>query len=229
MDAASNLQRSKTEFARWLNAQTGTAFDVDETNPDAQDLPPAEEALRVALTSRSEYQAALARVETAKAAAAAVRAKRLPSAQLHADSGFDGSSPVRGIVTYRVFGTLQIPLFHAEQGPEEAEAEARLREAQATADELRSAVEAEVREALDDAAASSPKIAVAGEIRDLAQAEVELTSRRVAAGVSDNTEELAAQERLLRAEEEIARIRLESRKRRVELYIKIGKPDDVYR
>jgi outer membrane protein TolC len=94
---------------------------------------------------------------------------------------------------------------------------------------VRSAVEAEVRVALDQTAASSRKIAVAGEIRDLALAEVELTSRRFAAGVTDNTEELAAQERLLRAEEEIARIRLESRKRRVELYIKIGKPDDVYR
>ena len=229
LDAASDLQRAKTNLARLLDAQIGTAFDVDETNSPAQDLPSAAEALRVALTTRSEYRAALARVDAAKAAAAAVQAKRLPSAQLHADSGFDGSSPTRGIVTYRIFGSLQIPLFRPEQWPEEAEAEARLREARAAADELRSTVEAEVRVALDDAAASSRKVAVAGEVRDLAQVEVELTSRRVAAGVTDNTEELAAQERLLRAEEEIARVRLETRRRRVELYFKIGKPDEIYR
>jgi outer membrane protein TolC len=227
LDAAASLQRAKTTLARLLNAQIGTAFDAAEPETGG-DLPAAEAATQIALTSRPDYSAALARVESAKAASAAMRAKRLPAAQLHADSGFNGTSPVRGIVTYRVFGAIELPLFHAEQSPEESEAESRLRETRAAAEDLKATVEAEVNIAHTEVSAAQQKGAVASEIRDLARQELELASRRLTAGVTDNTEVLAAQERLLHAEEDVARTRFEIRSHRTTLYLKMGRSEEIY-
>lgn len=46
--------------------------------------------------------------------------------------------------------------------------------------------------------------------------------------ITDNTEVLAAQERLLRAEEEVVRTRFEIRARRMDLSLKMGKPEEIY-
>ena len=228
LEAAAALRRSQISLALLLNAQPGTAFEAAGGNTSGS-LPSSSDALRLAFQSRREYRAALARVDAARSAASAVRAKRLPTAQVHVDSGFSGVSPVRGIGTYRALVSLQLPLFQPAQAPEETEAEHRLSEAQAAADQMKATIEAEVSIALSEASASLEEGTVAQEIRDLAQQELDLASRRFTAGITDNTEVLGAQDRLLRAEGDLARSRFEFRRHRDELYRKMGRAEDIYR
>jgi outer membrane protein TolC len=228
VDAAIALERSKIALARLLNARIGTSFEAaDEDSP--RTLPASPEALKTALESRAGYHAAQARVAAAEAAFRAVRAQRLPTAQFHVDAGMNGDSPAHGILTYRAIASLQIPVFHAELAPAEAEAQARVKEAQAAAEEIRNNVEAEVSTALAQCAATQQKMEIALQIRDLTRQELELASRRLTAGVTDNEEALAAQERVLRAEENIAEVQFELRRLRYELYRKMGKVEEIYR
>jgi outer membrane protein TolC len=228
VDAAAAVERSKIALAQLLNAQIGTSFrTADEDFTRA--LPAGPDALKTALDSRAGYRAAQARVAAAEASVRAIRAQRLPTAQFHVDAGMNGTSPAYGILTYRAIASLQIPIFHAEVAPAEAEAQARVREAQAAAEEIRNNVEAEVSASLAQSAAAQRKMEIAAQIRDLARQELELASRRLTAGVIDNEDVLAAQERVLHAEQNIAEVQFELRRLRYDLYRKMGKVEEIYR
>jgi outer membrane protein TolC len=225
VDAAASFRQSKMALARLLNADPRSAFDLSDEAAVNMPAPSAAEAIERALASRAGYRALETRIAAAEAEAAAVRARRLPTVQVHVDSGFSGDSPVRGIVTWRALGSLQFPLFRGEQSAETAEAEAKVRELQSTAAEMQAAIETEVSIASSEIDAARQKVELAGEIRDLASQELDLASKRFATGITDNLEVIAAQDRSLRAEEDLARIQTDLLRAITGLYRKMGHPE----
>jgi outer membrane protein TolC len=225
VDAAAATRRSKMSLAQLLNTEARSAFEFSDEGAGEIPVPPVADAVQRALASREAYRALDRRIAAAKAQVEAVRARRLPTVQVHADGGFLGDSPVRGIATWRMYGSLQVPLFRGEQTAEDAEAEAKVRELQAIAEGMRAAIETEVSIASSEVDAAKQKVRLAAQIRELADQELELASKRLAAGITDNLEVVAAQERSLQAEGDAARIESELIRRVCDLYRTMGASD----
>jgi outer membrane protein TolC len=130
------------------------------------------------------------------------RAERYPSLALAADYGQSGRKPFENLNTYRVQGSLNIPVFQGGRiSADVKQAESRLQRAEAFLEEVRAEVETDVLSALAKVRSAKRQVEVADATIALGQEEVDLTTARFTAGVTDNTEIVNAQDRLTRAED----------------------------
>ncbi len=150
-----------------------------------------------ALLQRPDYRAAQDQVKSAKAAVTAAHAEHLPTLSIDGNYGTIGHSINSNHPTFTVAGTAQMELFaggriHADV----LAAQARLGAAEARANDMRAAVEQQVRGALLDLKTAEDQVDVATRARDLAQQELHLAEDRFHAGVADNLEEVQAQQQV---------------------------------
>lgn len=227
-DARASSIQAKLALSQLMSAHITAEFEpVDDAETTA--IPTEPEALRMAFESRADYRAVKFRQEAATAALAAVRGKRLPSLRFRMDSGFTGSSPVQGIGTYRAMAVLNIPLYQAGLSAEEAEASAKVRETTAAVEELSNQLQAEVLMSLAELLASREKAEMAERSQLLAEEELALTTSRLKAGISDNTEVLDSQSHALSAAQEKLRSAYGLRRQIAELYRRLGRTEDASR
>lgn len=162
----------------------------------------AQQALAVALQSRTDWQAQQKRLETARLLQSAARMDRLPSLSFFADYGSIGPG-IDGAIPTRTYGlAVQVPLFDGGRvDARRAQSVSQYHQELIRSDDLRAQIELEVRLALDSLQSSAEQVKTAEGGLALAENEVAQAERRYRAGVSPGLEVTDAQTRLEHARE----------------------------
>jgi outer membrane protein len=230
LEAESALTASKLQLANIIYAQITDAYELaDIENFYQAPAISAQEAVDQALHSRPDYQAAQAQLRAAEMESHSVGTQRYPTLSLAADYGQSGQRPFHNLNTYRVQGTLSVPVFLGGRiAAQEKEAEGRVDQARAALDAVQSQIETEVRTALQAVNSAQRQVQVAEDTVRLANDEVDLSTARFTRGISDNTEVVNAQDHLARAEDNRIRALFNYNLARANLYRAIGAAEKTY-
>jgi outer membrane protein TolC len=201
--ARNDFAKGKLALARIIGLPPGQEFSLSDKAPYEPLLTPGlEESLQRAYASRSDYQAAMAKLRAAELSRKAATAEHYPDLGLEAEYGDIGVSPFHSNGTYHVAGSLNIPIFAGGRAHAHVlQAEAVLRQNQQQVDNLRGQIDNEVRTAMLDLNAANDQVQVARSSVDLAEQTLTQAQDRFAAGVADNLEVIQAQEALATAHE----------------------------
>jgi len=197
-----DLAKQKINLARMTGLPPTDQYDVSTDVPFSPAMQLTfEEAWRRASEQRADLKAADAQIRAARHTLAAAHAERLPSLSLNGDYGVIGTNPAQSHGTFSVSGTVHFPIWQGGRVEGDTEqANAALAQRQAEMEDLRSEIEAEVRNAYLDLQAASSQVEVAQRNVQVAKETLELTKQKFQAGVSDNVEVIQAQESLVTAD-----------------------------
>jgi outer membrane protein TolC len=204
IQARNDFAIQKLALARAIGLAPGQQFDLTDKSlyqPFAGLT--VEEALKRALASRSDYQAAEADVQAADYSRRAAHGEYLPTFNLSADYGLAASIP--SMTSHGVFdvrGTLAIPIFQGNKVHGDVlVADAQLAQSRQRLDSLRAQIDADVRTALLNLESAEQLVQVARSNVDLADQTFDQSRDRFAAGVTDTVEVVQAQEAVAAAHE----------------------------
>jgi outer membrane protein TolC len=198
-----DLAKQKLALSRIIGLPLGQEFTLTDKAPyEALPTPGLEESLRRAYASRADYQAILAQLRAAELSRHAATAEYYPTFDMEADYGDVGVNPSTSNGTFRVAGTITVPIFQpGKTHAETLQAEAALRQARARAEDLRGQIDNDVRNALLDLNAAADQVEVARSSVDLADQTLTQAQDRFSAGVTDTLEVVQAQEAVASAHE----------------------------
>jgi outer membrane protein TolC len=230
IESRHTLVTAKLQLAHVLHAEAGSDFVLEESRAGEGRSWAPEEALRVAVKGRPEMRMMEAQIRAGELRVEAARAQRLPTVSVNAGYGQSGRSWTDNLNTFRVQGSINIPIYTGRRiEAETAEAQARVDELKAQREELSSQIDTEVLSALSALDAARKQLAVARESAALAAEEVELSTERFRLGVADNTEVTLAQERLTRAEDNAVRAAYQADLATAQVYRALGTAEQFYR
>jgi outer membrane protein TolC len=203
LEAENALTLAKLELAKSMHAAISADYELADIASFYDTAAPGQqEALATAFDSRPDYRAAQAQVRAAELDLRGSRAERYPSLAFAADYGQSGRKPFQNLNTFRVQGSLNIPVFLGGRNSADVQqAQSRLERAEAFLEEVRAELETDVLSALANVSSAKRQVEVAESTIALSQQEVDLSTARFTSGVTDNTEVVNAQDRLARAED----------------------------
>lgn len=204
IQAKNNLAIQKLTVARVIGLAPGQEFDLTDKSPyQPFEAMTADEALKRAYSSRSDYQSALADEEAAQSERKAAVAGYYPSLAFNADYGAGGAHPSTATQVFDVRGTLTIPLFEGGSVHGDIlQADARLEQSREKLDSLRAQIDADVRTALLNLQSSAEQVEVARSNIDLAEETLSQSRDRFSAGVTDSVEVVQSQQAVASAHEQ---------------------------
>lgn len=201
--ASNHAATSKLSLARAIGLpldRTLELVDRPSYRPTLALTPAA--ALQRALANRADLAALDASLEAARQELRAAKGGGLPSLVAHGDVGRIGPSPSTAETTYTIGAALRVPLFTGgEVAGRVEQAQARITALEARRVDLSQRIELEVRTALLDLGAADARVRVAQRATGVADAQLEQTRDRFAAGVADGVEVVQAQEAVATAHE----------------------------
>jgi len=202
-EAAQRYISAKLSLANMLQARITADFEVaDEAAYGASTPPDHDAALKAALAMRPDYRAAEATVRAAELQVRSVKASRLPTLAMTFGDGQSGNTPVNNVNTYKIQGSISVPLYTGGRiRGEIEEAEGSLHEAQAQLERNRSQIETDVLTAISGVEWALKEVETSARNVQLSRQEVDFTRQRFAQGISDNTEVVNAQDRLTQADD----------------------------
>lgn len=230
-EAEAAATAAKLELAAVIHAEPTADYELADVHRfyDVSSLD-AREAVAKALESRPDARAASARLEASQTDRKAADAISKPRVTLYADYGQSGNQLYRNLNTYTVRGEVGVPIyFGGRAAAERQRAQAGVDAAEAELEQLRVRIETETLAAAAAVDSARKQVEVAEESIGLAQEEIDLTTARFVSGVSDNTEVLAAQDRLARAEENRIRALYRLNLARAALHRATGQAEKTYR
>jgi outer membrane protein TolC len=191
-----DLAKQKINLARLIGLPTADPFEL------ATDVPfspgpeiPLEQALKEAIDNRADLKSAEAQVRAAELARSAARAERIPSLAVSADYGVIGANPTNSHGTFTIVGSLRVPIWQGGRTEGAiAQADAALEQRRAELDDLRGRIEADLKTALLDLAATRSQIDVAHSNQELSRETLRLTRERLDAGITTTVEVVQAQQ-----------------------------------
>jgi outer membrane protein TolC len=203
LEAENSLTATKLELARVLHAQITADYELADIGSFYQpETPSVSDALAAAFQARPDYRAAQAQVQASELDLRASKSERYPTVAFAADYGQSGNKPLENLNTYRVQGSINIPVFLGGRiSADVKQAKAHIERAQSYLDEVRAQVETDVLTAMAGVASAKKQVEVAQSTIALASDEVDLSMSRFTGGVTDNTEVINAQDRVSRAED----------------------------
>jgi outer membrane protein TolC len=144
------MARAKIELLNAINRDLNTSLELtDPLTFAAQDMPSADQAVSMALQSRSEILALEKKLQATRLNDVAIHSERLPTLVGYANVGTTGTSLPNSTGTYDAGVTLSIPIFDGgRRESQRAEVMAVVRQLELQTTQLRKQVEIEVREAL---------------------------------------------------------------------------------
>ena len=201
--ARNNYAKQKLQLARTIGLPSGQEFNLTDRAPYEPLVPMSqEEALRRALSDRSDYLSAVQQVLSAERFRHAATAEHYPTLGFSGNYGAAGVNIGNSHGVFLAGATLEIPIFAGGRAHADAlQAEAVLRQAKQQLENLRGQIDYEVRSALLDLNAASDQVQVARSSLDLANQTLEQARDRFSAGVADNLEVVQAQEAVAAANE----------------------------
>ena len=202
-EAAQRYIAAKLSLANILQVRITADFEVaDDAAYGAGSPPDHDAALKTALAMRADYRAAEASVRAAELQVRSVKASRLPTLAMTFGDGQSGNTPVNNVNTYKIQGSISVPLYTGGRiRGEIEEAEGSLHEAQAQLDRNRSQIETDVLTAISGVEWALKEVETSARNVQLSRQEVDFTRQRFSQGISDNTEVVNAQDRLTQADD----------------------------
>ncbi|MGH9487120.1 MAG: TolC family protein [Terriglobales bacterium] len=197
------LAKQRLQLARAIGLPLAQKFILTSTTPFTTLTPPTPAAaVAEALGARPDYRAAKAVVRSAQLQLASAKMSRLPSVALDGNYGTIGHELDSNHPIFSAGATISMPVFAGgELAAERVRAQAQLRDAQARAADLKSAIGVQVRSALLDLGTQRQQVGVAQHAQQLAHQELTLAQDRFRAGVGDNLEVVQAQQSVAVADE----------------------------
>ena len=194
--------KQKIGLARLIGMSPAQSFTLADNLPYAPlENITLEQALALAAQNRSDLKAAEAQVHSAEFARKAAVAEHYPTLGVAADYGVIGINPANSHGTFDVSGQLLFPIWAGGHTHGDiVEADATLKQRRAEYENVRSQVEADVRNAYLDLNAAAELVRVAQSRRELARDELTQSTDRFASGVADTVEVTQAQEVVASAE-----------------------------
>lgn len=202
--AAHDAQKAKLQLARVIGLPIGQPFRLVDNIPLVPDEQiTMQQALDQAYANRSDYQAAIEEWRAAEASRRAAIGDHLPSARVTADFGTIGLTPGSALPTYNFTAAIDVPIFEGgRQRGRLAQANAELKRRAAVVEDLKAAVDYDIRTAFLDLEATKQQLDAATRGRELATQALQQSRDRFAAGVANNVEVIQAQEALAEATEQ---------------------------
>jgi outer membrane protein TolC len=194
--------KEKIGLARLIGMSPAQVYSLTDKMPYAplENLT-LEQALTLASQNRSDLKAAEAQVHSAEFARKAAVAEHYPTLGVTADYGVIGVNPGNSHGTFDVGAELSFPIWAGGHTHGDiVEAEANLTQRRAEFEDVRSRVEADVRNAYLDLNAAAEQVRVAQSRRELARDELAQSTDRFTSGVADTVEVTQAQEVVASAE-----------------------------
>jgi outer membrane protein TolC len=190
------LAKDKLSLGRAIGLPSGQDFNIAEAAPYS---PLAsitqEQAMRMALDQRPDYQGAKAQVRAAEDAVRAARAERYPTAGVTGDYGDVGPTIGNSHGTFTFMAALKFNIFDGGRiSSDEIQAKATLKQRQDELADLGGQIDYQVRAAFLDIQSAADQVAVAKSNLDLANETLEQARDRFTAGVTDNIEVVQAQQ-----------------------------------
>jgi outer membrane protein TolC len=204
IQAKNDFEIQKLQLARVIGLALGQPFELTDKSPYAPlEAMTPEDAVKRAMASRADYQAAAASLRAAEYSKRAAVAGYFPSLSFSADYGAGGPHPSNAAQVFDVRGTLTIPLFQggAIHG-EVLQADAQLKQARERLENVRGQIDSDVRTALLNLQSSAQQVEVARSNIDLAEQTLTQSRDRFAAGVTDTVEVVQAEEQVASAHEQ---------------------------
>jgi len=203
--ARNEFAKQKLSLARVVGLAPGQEFDLaDKTPYEPFPIPDLQSSLQRAYSLRSDYKAAQESLFAAQLEHNAAIAGYFPTLGVAADYGEIGKTPGSVLPTFRVAGTLNIPVFQGGRVHSDVlKADASLSQAKAQLADLRGQIDQDVRTALLDLQSSAEQVEVAQSSVNLADEALTQSRDRFFAGVTDNLEVVQAQEATANAHEEL--------------------------
>jgi outer membrane protein TolC len=231
LEAENALTLAKLELAKGMHAQISADYELADIASFYDTAAPGEkEALATAFELRPDYRAAQAQLRAAELDLRSSRAERYPSLAFAADYGQSGRKPFQNLNTYRVQGSLNIPVFLGGRiSADVRQAQSRIESAEAYIEEVRAEVETDVLSAIANVNSAKRQVEVAESTIALGQQEVDLSTARFTSGVTDNTEVVNAQDRLARAEDNRIRALFHLQMAQAGLQRAMGAAEKAYR
>jgi outer membrane protein TolC len=197
-----DFAKQKINLARLTGLPPNDRYDLSDDVPfAAAPVTGEDEAVAQALMQRPDIKAADAQIVAAERVLSAARAERLPSLSLNADYGVIGTNPAESHGTFSVSGTLRLPIWQGGKTEGDIQqANAALAQRRAEREDIRSRVEAEVRNAFLDLQAAASQVEVSRQNRDVTRETLTLTRQRFDAGVTDASDVSQAQSSVASAE-----------------------------
>ncbi|MEI8175499.1 MAG: TolC family protein [Candidatus Omnitrophota bacterium] len=189
-------RQARLELARVTGLSFGAPIRLaDRLALSAETIPGTGEALSSAMAQRLEMQLSRKRVLFEKYRTDEAGMKRLPSVEIAADYGWNGTGiDQRNPETGQGIIRASMPLFEGGMITGAARAAAsRRRQAELALGDIARQVDEDVRLALCRIRTGTERVLAAEEVVRLAQRELEMASDRFAAGIGDNIEVLTAQ------------------------------------
>jgi outer membrane protein TolC len=204
IQAKNNFAIQKLTVARVIGLAPGQGFELTDKSPyQPFENITADEALKRAYASRSDYLAAMTDVRAAEFSRKAAVAGYLPSLAFNADVGAAGAHPSTATQVFDVRGTLSIPIFQGGSVHGDVlQADARLQQTRERLDNLRAQIDSDVRTALLNLQSSAELVNVARSNIDLAEETLLQSRDRFSAGVTDTVEVVQSQEAVASAHEQ---------------------------
>jgi outer membrane protein TolC len=194
--ARNDFAKQKLTLARIIGLPGAQEFTLTEKIPVTPSAPlTLEQALERAYRDRPDLHAAEAQTRAAELNRKAAIGEALPTVRLNADYGVIGRRPTENHPTYTTAAALQIPIFQGGKVKGDVmQADALLRQREATAADLRGQIEFEVRTSFLDLQSAAEQVQVAQSSVDLAQEALTQARDRFRAGVANTIELVQAQE-----------------------------------
>lgn len=197
-----DLAKQKINLARLTGLPPTDQYELSDDIPFAG-APPVtfDEALKQALDQRPDLRAAQAQVRAGEMTRSAARAERLPSFSIDANYGAIGTTPSQAKATYTVAGTVRVPLWQGGRaGGDIEQTDAELAQRRAEAEDLKSEIESEVRNAYLDLQTATSQVDLSQRNLQVSRETLALTKERFEAGVTDSVEVVQSEQTVASAE-----------------------------
>ena len=199
-----DLLKENMQLARLIGLPAGQQLSLSEDLPvQVPDTMSLEDGIKIALDERPDLQAARLQLKAADEARRASKSEYLPSLSINADYGLEGVNPNKGVSAYQVSAGLNIHIFDSGRVRADVDqADAVFSQLQAQYDDLKSAVDLDVRQAYVDLQVAAEQMKVALENRQLAAETLTQSVDRFASGVTNSVEVVQSQETVAAAEQD---------------------------
>ncbi|MGB6871650.1 MAG: TolC family protein [Acidobacteriaceae bacterium] len=198
ISAQNDLAKQKLVLARAIGLPLGQQFEIT-THVPYHELTPSslDEAIESAYRARPDFLSQLNRVRSAELARQAASAERYPSIGAEVDYGLSGATPGSSHGTVDAAVTLRIPVFQGGRVHGDVlQADAALAREEQQLEDMRAAIDQEVRDAFLDLESQAREVSVEKSAITLATQTLEQSRDRFSSGVTDNVEVVQAQDAL---------------------------------
>jgi outer membrane protein TolC len=199
------FDKDKLALSRVIGLALGQEFNLSDTAPfSALNSLTQDEALRMALAQRPDYQSDQAQVRAAEEAVRAARGERYPTAGVTADYGDVGPTLASSHGTFSFVASVKVNVFDGKRiSGDVIQAKAALKQRRDELADLAGEIDFQVRAAFLDIRTAAELVAVTQDSLGLASQTLAQARDRFAAGVTDNIEVIQAQESVASANDNL--------------------------